>query len=67
MHLAIPEPLTLEHQSLHKPLAEAARLEGALGDPARVVARILHPHFVREEQIALPPLNLLKLTLGRRT
>ena len=30
-----------------------------MGEAAREVARLLHPHFVREEEFALPPLALL--------
>ena len=31
-----------------------------MGEAARQLTAILHPHFVREEQIALPPLGLLE-------
>jgi hypothetical protein len=31
-----------------------------VGDAARELARVLQPHFVREEEIALPPLGLLE-------
>ncbi len=32
--------------------------------PSKAVARVLHEHFVKEEQVALPPLGLLS-TLAR--
>ena len=32
---------------------------GPLGTAAQALAKVLDPHFVREEQIALPPLGLL--------
>lgn len=32
---------------------------GRTGEAARALAGVLHPHFVREEQIGLPPLGLL--------
>jgi hypothetical protein len=34
-------------------------LGGAVGDAAKAVADLLHPHFVKEEAYALPPLGLL--------
>jgi len=56
---AIPAPLRAEHEELHARLAAATREPGAMGQAAREVARLLHPHFVREEEFALPPLALL--------
>lgn len=55
----IPAPLRVEHEGLHHRLAAAIAAGGAVGDAAREVARLLHPHFVREEDFALPPLALL--------
>lgn len=55
----IPEPLRIEHELLHSRLAAATREPGEVGEAAREVARLLHPHFVREEEFALPPLGLL--------
>lgn len=57
--LEIPAPLRAEHEELHARLAAATREPGAIGAAAREVARVLHPHFVREEEFALPPLALL--------
>lgn len=57
--LQIPAPLRAEHEELHARLVAATREPGALGEAAREVARLLHPHFVREEEFALPPLGLL--------
>ena len=34
---------------------------GVVGDAAKAVAELLHPHFVKEEAYALPPLGLLAL------
>ena len=57
--LRIPESMRIEHQEIHSALARAAEAPGRVGDAARELAGILHPHFVREEEIALPPLGLL--------
>lgn len=52
----IPAPLRAEHAALHDKLAAATRESGAVGEAAREVARLLHPHFEREEEFAMPPL-----------
>ena len=59
MKFEIPKPLQAEHEELHAMLVKATQEPGAVGEAAREVARLLHPHFVREEQFALPPLALL--------
>ncbi|HSA88922.1 MAG TPA: hypothetical protein VLF42_03385 [Burkholderiales bacterium] len=61
MKFEIPKPLQAEHEELHATLARATQEPGAVGEAAREVARLLHPHFVREEQFALPPLALLSI------
>lgn len=55
----VPEVLKGEHEELHATLARATREPGALGAAARTVANRLHPHFVKEEEFALPALALL--------
>lgn len=60
MKFKIPEPLKLEHEELHSELAKITKMKGKIGDAAKAVAEILHPHFVKEEEYALPPLGLLK-------
>lgn len=55
----IPESLRTEHAAIHSALEEATRAPGRVGAAAQELARVLHPHFVREEEIALPPLGLL--------
>ncbi len=66
MNFEIPKPLQLEHEELHTTLVRATKEPGAVGEAAREVARVLHPHFVREEEFALPPLALLaELAAGR--
>jgi Hemerythrin HHE cation binding domain len=59
MEFNIPSPLKGEHEELHEELARATKVAGEIGDAARAVAQILHPHFVKEEAYALPPLGLL--------
>ena len=55
----IPKPLTAEHEELHAELVKLTRVRGKVGEAARAVAAVLHPHFVKEEAYALPPLGLL--------
>ena len=57
--VAIPAALVAEHDTIHQRLVRATAAPGRTGEAARELARVLHPHFVREEQIALPPLGLL--------
>jgi hypothetical protein len=57
--LAAPRCVRDEHQHLHAALESATKAPGAVGETARELARLLRPHFVREEQIASPPLGLL--------
>jgi hypothetical protein len=55
----IPASLQQEHEALHDELRRATQAGGAVGEAARVLAGLMHPHFVKEEQFALPPLGLL--------
>lgn len=64
----IPQPLKVEHEELHAELIKATKAGGKTGEAAKEVARILHPHFEKEEEFALPPLGLLSsLTEGKVT
>lgn len=56
----IPASIQTEHEAIHSELVQATKAPGAVGAAARDLADVLHPHFVREEQIALPPLGLLE-------
>ena len=55
----IPASLHAEHQQLQQQLEHATREQGALGDAAREVSRLMTSHFEKEERYALPPLTLL--------
>ena len=63
-----PPSLRREHEELHADLAHAGQMPGLLGQTAREVARIMHPHFLREDEYAIPPLSLLpRLARGQVT
>ncbi len=55
----VPKSVQAEHEEIHSTLVEATKAPGRVGAAAKELAGVLHPHFVREEQIALPPLGLL--------
>jgi hypothetical protein len=59
MTFIIPSPLKLEHEELHADLVRATQAGGRVGEAAKEVARVLHDHFVKEEEFALPPIGLL--------
>lgn len=61
MKMVIPKPLKLEHKELHRELVEAVKTFGPIGKAAEAIAKVLHPHFVKEEEYALPPIGLLKV------
>jgi len=58
-NLETPQSLKVEHEELHAGLAAAINSGGETGRAAREVERALHPHFLKEEEYALPPLGLL--------
>ena len=57
--ISIPQSLQTEHEEIHNALEDATRVPGRVGAAAKELAVVLHPHFERENQIALPPLGLL--------
>ena len=66
--LRIPESMRAEHAEIHGALARATQAPGRVGQAARDLARVLEPHFVREGEIALPPLGpLAPLARGELT
>ena len=60
MKYEIPTPLQQEHAQLHEQLRQATRAGGEVGELAKTLAGLMHPHFVKEDRIALPPLGLLR-------
>lgn len=64
--LQIPKSIHAEHEAILAALTAATKAPGRAGAAAKELAAVLHPHFVREEEIALPPLGLLApLSAGR--
>ena len=65
--MEIPESIRHEHHEIHLTLVEATKAPGPVGAAAKALARVLDPHFEREEEIALPPLGLVApLSAGAR-
>jgi hypothetical protein len=60
MTFQIPLPLKAEHAELHEELLKATQAGGRVGAAAQRVAKLLNPHFMKEEEFALPPLGLLQ-------
>jgi hypothetical protein len=61
MEFTIPETLKREHEELHEELRKATKESGAVGDAAKALAKLMHPHFLKEDTYALPPLGLLPI------
>ena len=59
MRFSIPTAMKAEHDELHSELVHATKAGGQTGEAAEAVAKVLHAHFVKEEEYALPPLGLL--------
>ena len=68
MEFKIPKSLQAEHAELHEELAKAIAAGGKVSEAAKTVAALLHTHFEKEEEYALPPLGVLsELAQGRVT
>lgn len=59
MRFTVPTSIKEEHDELHAELVTATKAAGRTGEAARTVAKLMHPHFVKEEEYALPPLGVL--------
>lgn len=66
MNFQIPTSLKAEHEALHAKLVQATKAGGRTGDAAKAVAQLMHPHFLKEEEYALPPLGLLAVLAAGR-
>lgn len=55
----IPSSIEAEHEKLHAHLGKILKSGGRTGTAAMQVEKLLQPHFVKEEEFALPPLGLL--------
>jgi hypothetical protein len=64
MELKIPPSLKHEHGEMRASLEIAAKALGKSGEAAREVERLLVPHFKKEEEYALPPLDALAILAG---
>jgi len=64
MDLKIPPSLKHEHGEMRASLDIAGKAAGKCGEAAREVARLLLPHFKKEEEYALPPLDALAVLAG---
>lgn len=49
-----------EHEELHGELRKATKMPGAVGKAAKQVAQVLHPHFERENELALPVIGIAR-------
>lgn len=58
--LKIPEAMELEHEELHMELRKATRMPGKVGKAAKQVAQVLHPHFEKENELALPVIGVAR-------
>ena len=56
----IPTSVRAEHEEIQHDLQRAMKTPGPVGVAARDLMEVLDPHFRREEQIALPPLGVLR-------
>jgi hypothetical protein len=66
MNFEIPPAMKTEHDELHADLRRLTGAGGRTGEAAKAVAKVLHAHFVKENEYALPPLGLLvPLSQGR--
>jgi len=55
-----------EHKELHDELRKATKIPGSVGKKAKRVAEILHSHFERENELAMPVIGIAReLAEGR--
>ena len=49
-----------EHEELHQELRKITKMRGKIGGAALRVAEVLHPHFERENELALPVIGVAR-------
>ena len=49
-----------EHEELHQELRKITKMGGKIGGAAVRVAEVLHPHFERENELALPVIGVAR-------
>ena len=59
MKFPAPKPLAQEHEALHGELAKALKAGGQTAAAAEALVKAMHGHFVKEDELAMPPLGLL--------
>jgi len=67
MPLGIPKAMEEEHEELHEELRSATKIRGKVGDAAVRVAQALHPHFERENEVALPVIGVARELVEGKT
>ncbi len=60
MPIGIPEAMKEEHEELHKELRRATKMPGQVGKAAKHVAEVLHQHFEKENELALPVIGVAR-------
>lgn len=60
MPVKIPEAMAEEHEEIHKELRKATKVGGEVGRAAKQVAKVLHPHFERENELVLPVIGMAR-------
>jgi len=58
--LGIPRTMSDEHVELHSKLKKVTLIGGSVGEAAKVVAEVLHPHFEKENELALPIIGITR-------
>ena len=56
----IPKTMIEEHEELHNELRKATKIPGSVGKAAKHVAEVLHPHFEKENELALPIIGITR-------
>jgi hypothetical protein len=58
--IGIARTMMEEHEELHNELRKATMMRGSVGKAAKHVAQVLHPHFEKENELALPIIGITR-------